>query len=334
MLAIVLPWAIAIALESHGAFYQRSLGHDFAAKMMAGQETHGAPPGYYLALAAITLWPATLFVLPAIGSAVIRRAEPAVRYLLAWIVPNWILFEAVPTKLPHYILPVYPALALLTALWIMRERGTPQPCWLRVLGTVSAILFVVVALAAGIAAVVATQRFGTGLSPEAMIGAASLLILILGAVLLQLRGHAPIAAVCALAGAFLLYPLLTSTVAPELPKMWMSNDVANHVAADRAPRDPPVILAGYLEPSLVFLLGTNTRLESAGQAGMAAARQGGLAIIGDRERRPFLIAIKKAGANAKSIDQVTGFDYSRGREMHVTFYRVTPAPLTKTPPGL
>src|SRR5262249_15993546 len=50
MLAIVLPWGIEIAVASHGAFYQQSVGYDLAAKIVAGQETHGGPPGYYLAL--------------------------------------------------------------------------------------------------------------------------------------------------------------------------------------------------------------------------------------------------------------------------------------------
>src|SRR6185295_13579802 len=37
------------------------------------------------------------------------------RFLLAWIVPAWILFELVVTKLPHYVLPLYPAIAILIA---------------------------------------------------------------------------------------------------------------------------------------------------------------------------------------------------------------------------
>ncbi len=28
----------------------------------------------------------------------------------------WIVFELVPTKLPHYVLPLYPALAILVAI--------------------------------------------------------------------------------------------------------------------------------------------------------------------------------------------------------------------------
>ena len=49
------------------------------------------------------------------------RADKSVAFLLAWIVPVWLLFEAVPTKLPHYVLPVYPAIAIL--IFMALERG-------------------------------------------------------------------------------------------------------------------------------------------------------------------------------------------------------------------
>src|SRR5262249_44821174 len=100
-LLLVLPWMIAIYLQTHGAFYRQSLGHDFANKLMSGQESHGAPPGYYLALSTLTLWPAVLFVLPAIHAAWRSRNVPALRYLLSWAAGAWIMFEIVPTKLPH-----------------------------------------------------------------------------------------------------------------------------------------------------------------------------------------------------------------------------------------
>ena len=35
------------------------------------------------------------------------------RFLIAWIIPFWLLIELIPTKLPHYPLPVFPALAVL-----------------------------------------------------------------------------------------------------------------------------------------------------------------------------------------------------------------------------
>ncbi len=49
-----------------------------------------------------------------------------VRFLLAWLVPSWIVFELVMTKLPHYVLPLYPAIAILIAREIERRELVVQ----------------------------------------------------------------------------------------------------------------------------------------------------------------------------------------------------------------
>ena len=46
------------------------------------------------------------------GRCAARRARC---FLLAWIVPAWLVFEFAVTKLPHYVLPLYPAIAILLA---------------------------------------------------------------------------------------------------------------------------------------------------------------------------------------------------------------------------
>src|SRR5207247_1652473 len=87
-------------------------------KIFAGQESHGAPPGYYFALFWVSFWPgATLAALatPAVWQA---RREAAVKFLLAWLVPSWLVLELVVTKLPHYVLPLYPPIAILIAIAI------------------------------------------------------------------------------------------------------------------------------------------------------------------------------------------------------------------------
>jgi 4-amino-4-deoxy-L-arabinose transferase-like glycosyltransferase len=47
---------------------------------------------------------------------------------LAWLLPSWIVFELVLTKLPHYVLPLYPAIAILTAGAL--ERRVLSRSWL------------------------------------------------------------------------------------------------------------------------------------------------------------------------------------------------------------
>ena len=172
-LAITLPWLIAIALESHGAFYQQSLGNDFAAKIAGGQEGHGAPPGYYLLTTMATFWPVILFILPGIGLAISRRSEPPVRFLLAWAGGWWLLVEAVPTKLPHYVLPAYPALAILASLWLLAPREQ-EAGWRRWLSRAAAFQFALGLVVMAAAPVILPHLYGTGEVWWQMVGAGAI----------------------------------------------------------------------------------------------------------------------------------------------------------------
>src|ERR1044072_8746641 len=58
VLILVLPWFVAIMARAGDSFLQESVGQDLLAKIFQGQETHGAPPGYYLLLFWLTFWPA------------------------------------------------------------------------------------------------------------------------------------------------------------------------------------------------------------------------------------------------------------------------------------
>ncbi|MBI3675772.1 MAG: glycosyltransferase family 39 protein [Proteobacteria bacterium] len=331
-LAIVLPWGIAIAFQSHGEFYQQSLGHDFAAKILGGQESHGAPPGYYLLLASFTLWPATLFVLPGLGSGVLHRADPVVRYLLAWAAGTWLLFEIVPTKLPHYVLPAYPAVAFLGALWALRDARESEDRWVRILRYAACVQFGLGVSALSIIPVLAPRYFGDGIDWWLAAGAGVAAVLGFSAVAALTMRKTLVAAMFAIAAAVLFYPVVVWGVAPRVQQIWMSPRAAVIVARYKQPDDPPVILAGYVEPSLIFLLGTDTRIESGKSAGEVGAVQGGLALVEDHERKDFLAELEAKGGSAKPIDELSGFNYTRGRRQHITFYRLTPAFEQTMPP--
>ena len=125
--AIVLPWLIAIAIVSNGAFFGDAVLKDFLAKVGSGQESHGAPPGTYLALFPLTAWPLAVPVILAIPGIFRARRDPAVLFCLFWAIPGWIAFEAAATKLPHYILPFLPPLALLAGAQLARAGASVQP---------------------------------------------------------------------------------------------------------------------------------------------------------------------------------------------------------------
>ena len=111
----MLPWFVAIVVKSGGSFFAQSVGEDMLAKVIGGQESHGAPPGFYFLLFWVTFWPGSVLAGLAAPRVWQARREPGARFLLAWLMPSWLVFEAVITKLPHYVLPLYPAIAILIA---------------------------------------------------------------------------------------------------------------------------------------------------------------------------------------------------------------------------
>lgn len=79
------------------------------------REGHTGPPGYHMAFALVLFWPGILGLPLALRDAVGRalRRRPVECVLLVWVLGIWVVVELVATKLPHYLLPAYPAMALL-----------------------------------------------------------------------------------------------------------------------------------------------------------------------------------------------------------------------------
>jgi 4-amino-4-deoxy-L-arabinose transferase-like glycosyltransferase len=80
--------------------------------------------------------------------------EPGVRFAVCWLVPTWLMFEILPTKLIHYELPAYGALAMLMAAAVREPLG-------KLVRRIGAGLSVFAGLLAAVA-VYGQKEFGTG----------------------------------------------------------------------------------------------------------------------------------------------------------------------------
>jgi 4-amino-4-deoxy-L-arabinose transferase-like glycosyltransferase len=332
-IALVAPWVIAISLASHGEFFHESLGQDFAAKLAGGQETHGAWPGYYLALVTLSFWPAVLFLAPGLGAAIRRRADPAIRFLLAWAGACWLMFELVPTKLPHYVLPAYPALAIIAATWAVGSHEAHPPRWQTALIFLAISQFVVGLIVLVVAPPEFARLYGSG--PTWWLIGAGLVggLLGLAAAASQFRAKPILAAGLAMSSALIMYPAMSIGGAASMDQLWISPRVAALVAKNTQTGDPPPALAGYTEPSLVFFLGKDVLLTNGPGAADAGAGQGGLALVEDGERLAFLTHLRELEADAHEVGDLSGFNYSRGKRVHITLYRVNATHDITEPPA-
>ena len=314
MLVLVLPWFVAIYWRAGETFFTDSLGGDMLSKLSA-QESHGAPPGVYLLLFWITFWPGAPLAVMAAPAVWRARREPGAQFLLAWLVPSWIVFELVLTKLPHYVLPLYPAVAILTVGAL--ERQVLSRSWLT---RGSAWWFLIPAFASIIAVVAAIKvtRQPVFLAWPFVAGAS---IFGLFAWWLYEDSRAERSLLNAFAAAAFLAFAIYGAVLPSLTPLFPSAEIA------RALRNvvcvgPKAAAAGFHEPSLVFMTDTSTLLtDGSGAADFLNQGSCRFALVEQRSERAFVQRAEAIGLRYNVATRIEGYNISQGRPVSISIFR-------------
>lgn len=321
-LLLVAPWFAAIAWKSGGTFYAEAVGHDMLAKVGGGAERHWAPPGAYALAFFATFWPGAAFAAMSLPLAWRARREPAFAFLIASVLPAWLIFEAVPTKLPHYVLPLMPWLAILTALAL--SRGALDPRLRGARATALLVPAIPVGLTLGLC--LAGWRLDSHTLPWAALPllAAACAVAVL-AWMAFAGGRPERALVLGILASCLLGPAVLGVAQRSLPALKVSPRLA--ALRDRVGcANPQVASLGYREPSLVFLAGTDLALPPDGAAARQFLEAGGcrLLFVEARERDDFNAAWPVARGAPAPLAEVEGFNLNTGRRVFVTAYGVAP----------
>lgn len=333
--AIVGPWVIAAARQVGWDNYGQTIYNETIGRSTEAAEGHWGPPGYHLVLLTVLMFPGSLVTALAVRRAWVRAFGTAARapgesrlgrlrrarpnpglFLLCWTIPSWIVFEAVTTKLPHYTMPLYPALCLLSARAAFageagRLAGTRE--WLSRAG------FWIWSILAVPLAVITCLRAGAAARRDRFVEALGL----------------------GLAGAAVTMMVLFEWVLP------IRMDGSVRIAEARKRIDPalqrPLASVGYHEDSLVFLTrGQLHKIDEPNLRAWAETHPAGLVVLDpQREFRP------EQGASGtelrESIDQGAAarglaviddplaqigsiWNYSNGRRYDLMFFEPAIAP--------
>ncbi|MGD9799319.1 MAG: ArnT family glycosyltransferase [Parvularculaceae bacterium] len=322
LILMVAPWALAVNEATEGRFFSEAVGGDMLAKVGAAQESHAGPPGYYLGLLFILFWPAVALIPPSAALAFSDRASWRTQFLIAWLAPSWLVFELTATKLPHYTLPLYPAIAILAARAIF-ANGQGET---RVSGHIGAAAYCAAGLA--FAALIITAPHFYQAAPirvYSVIAAGSLAAATIATAILFQRGRRQGATIAAAFLSSALAWTLLAGVAPNLDRLKVSErlsvaiDEKNlHPLHDGA---PPAALAGYREPSAIFLLGTKTILADGRAAADLALDAERAVAVEKREAPAFIDRIRERGASVEAIAVIEGVNYSNGEDVTIAVYR-------------
>jgi 4-amino-4-deoxy-L-arabinose transferase-like glycosyltransferase len=258
---LFVAWAIPANNATGGEFLRLGIGHHVLARAARPLESHGGRfllnLPYYLPIIIAGFFPWTLH-LPGSISAVLRGRVGGVYFrelFLAWVVSVVVIMTLVATKLPHYILFTWPAMALAVggtlAAASQGRLAEVDRNWLR------GGIYFFGPVAAGLVVVLFAAPLWLHL-PRAIVpfGAAAAVLLAVSVLAMrqQLQDRPQASAITLLTGmGVLLLPAMLG-IMPVLERTKVAPALAQAIT-QRTDPDVPVVAFGYGEPTLNFYVG-------------------------------------------------------------------------------
>lgn len=260
VLVVALPWYVWVTIRSdwewtRGFFLEHNVG-----RAVSSMENHSGPPIYYVAALLVGFFPWSIFAIPFVLDLVRSMKSDATQidartFAVCWVAVVIGLFTLASTKLPSYITPCYPAVALLMGDFLHRlSRGEARIAnfWpylaYAVLG--------VVGLAVAIAIPTVATQFVPGIGWLGLIG----LVLLAGAIAASLCWRQRLAGRSAqvmVVTAALFVAMLMGWGAPEIGKR---QQIESLMASMHAHSDQPSLKTlGTMRSSWVFYGKTTVR---------------------------------------------------------------------------
>jgi 4-amino-4-deoxy-L-arabinose transferase-like glycosyltransferase len=266
LIVIVCPWLALIHERAPGFLSQ--LLNAARAHAESGTEGHGGYPGTYLLQILGTFYPWSLLLPAAIGLAARHRRLWPIRFALAATIGPWLLMEMVKTKLPFYILPIFPSLSFLTADALVRGLRRSVADFSNAPFRAGVVLWAILTIALGASPWIFVHYF-TAL-PLAAMAAFSIVALALAAAATTsfFAGRLATAAVTMGVGIMALAVVLYGWLLPTFTPLRISDEASGDLRAAGADGpDQRVIMIDYKEPSLAFDQGGGAREADDGYLG-------------------------------------------------------------------
>ncbi|MGH1406680.1 MAG: ArnT family glycosyltransferase [Rhodomicrobiaceae bacterium] len=321
---IIAPWLILITLKTDGQFWVDSIGHAFLGKVAKSDDSHGMPPGYHLVVYFACFWPVSLLTVLQNAYAYEQRKQAFVKFLLCWLWPCFIIFELVVTKLPHYTLPLYPAIAILTSFGLVNAKQLLTHTLVARLHWLNATIFTLFTIVLMLVPAGLSYYFGQALNWLHFVGLIVGIFIILFA--LNWARDTTVKNMIPVLGATASFYLITfGALLPNNLALWPSYHLSQKIASFQECKHKPVAIVGYSEPSNVFYQGTKTVFSSASQA-VTKLKRGSvcsLIVIEGKERKLFLKHLETQKLAKKQVDFLPGINVSKGKSISLYLYQIS-----------
>jgi len=128
-LIVILPWAVLIHLKAPD-FWNFFFWNEHVKRFFSEHAQHKESFFFFFMVLPAALFPWT-FLAPAAIAGLVKNGmeKPLLRYALCWFVFPFLLFSISSGKLSTYILPFFPALAILLTMGLIQYLDSPKTHW-------------------------------------------------------------------------------------------------------------------------------------------------------------------------------------------------------------
>ena len=315
-IAIFAAWFLPANAATRGAYLAGGWGRHVVARALTPMEGHGGrflPSLFFYAPVLLVAFSPWLLHLPGAAAAAGRRAiggDAGRALLIGWSLPGFVFLSLVATKLPHYILPLFPPLAVAVAATIASPEASGRA------PRAGILLFAPIAAAEALLACAGAARLPAPLAtlamPLAVVVAATASAAILRHRVSDARGSASALVAGVAVGVLFVAALVLPALERFKPVPALARTIREATAANA-----PVATFEFAEPSLDFYVDRSPieRLDSPGDVVAWCARPGSGVLVTTREallRVPDLRRLPLA-----RLASAFGFNYSKGRWVEI-----------------
>lgn len=149
-LLIALPWYILVHLETNGAWTEGFFLKHNMERFTSTMEGHGGSFYYPIVFLVLGMLPFVVFVIPTIVHTWKNSKNDLILYLSLIILWFLIFFAVSKTQLPNYIVPLYPAFAILIAIYLDTLCSGKQKTAIPIRITLIVYLLIMIAIPIGV----------------------------------------------------------------------------------------------------------------------------------------------------------------------------------------
>jgi len=321
---VFLAWAIPANIATKGQFAAEGLGHHVLTRMFQPLEGHGGDffvtLPFYFVVVLVGFFPWTLH-LPAGLSAALGGRLGGARgraFLLGWILPIFVLMSLLATKLPHYILGIWPALGLVVAATLdAADKGTLNIRDRRCLAA-GVWLFAPPGVAVGLLLLIVPWLFPiSGLHLPCCIGGVILLVTTVLAALHHVAGRVRTGARVAFAGYSLFLLVVVAGVLPVFER-YKPIPVIAAAIRQQTSDNVPVWASRFNEPSLQFYLRRPPiRFLHANEKLAAWAKEPAPGVLVIPRQHLDRVEAEHGKLPLEQLEAASGFNYPKGRKLEL-----------------